>query len=414
MEACSNLLAPNEAATLGDLAANKPDKMRRVLQAIVSDIDAMDTVASDIRPACEPVTDYITEVETRCALFDQFRALISIKYPNAATLALFLVAPIDEIRVFLNVARNPQPELTLSQWDAAVFGAPEAMRAYFPKYNQSESSTLPLMTVPSAVLNEPGMPVSSSSVTRSGFADRVKDRDGRVCVFSGVSDPEAAHIFPYSTIKDRNFGLISLILSQFWGSEKSMAWRRIFEDAAISNSPKNGISMSRQIHFWFDKTKFALKPLRQTPEGIVVQWHWLKESILNPLVYILPNEDILLQAGVTDRNWGKGLIAHRESGVRIQTGQTFLLRQHEDMPSWELLEIQWNLHRIAAICGAADVTDDYYYDFEDRDERGFDEVVAAKQRAIAARQANANEGDDCGNSDGGDGFNKSDSKDRRG
>ncbi|KAL2173476.1 uncharacterized protein P884DRAFT_264956 [Thermothelomyces heterothallicus CBS 202.75] len=413
MQACSNLLAPNEAATLGDLAAKKPDKMRRILQAIVSDIDAMDTVASDIPPACEPVTDYITELETRRALFDQFRALArEDELPNAAILAVFLVAPVDEIRLFL--ARDPQPPNIATQWDIGFLGASEAVRAYFPKFQQPESSTLPLMTVPSAILNEPGMPVSSSSVTRSGFADRVKDRDGHVCVFSSTSDPAAAHIFPYSTIKHRNFGRINMILTQFWGPEKSMAWRRIFEDAGISNSPKNGISMSHQIHFWFDNAKFALKPLRQTPEGIVVQWHWLKESILKPLVHIRPNDDILLQAGVTDQNWGKGLIAHRESGVRIQTGQTFLLRRHEEMPSWELLELHWDLLRVAAICGAADVTDDYYYDYGDRDERGYDEVVAAKQRAIAARQANANEGDDSGNSDGGDGFHKGGSKDRRG
>ncbi|KAK3358367.1 hypothetical protein B0T24DRAFT_600251 [Lasiosphaeria ovina] len=67
--------------------------------------------------------------------------------------------------------------------------------------------------------------------------------------------------------------------------------------------------------------------------------------------------------------------AHRASGVAIRTRQTFLLRAHKEMPSWDL--------RIPAICGAADVTDDYY-DFEDPDERVYDEVVAAKQRAIIA------------------------------
>ena len=168
-----------------------------------------------------------------------------------------------------------------------------------------------------------------------------------------------------------------------------MAWRQMFEDAGMTQSSKNGISMNHQIRFWFDNARFALKPLRETSEeGSVVQGHWLKRSILKPLICILPSQDsreTLLHAGVTDGSWGDNL-AHRPSGVAIRTGQTLLLRAHEEMPSWDLLEMQWDLLRVAAICGAADVTDDYY-DCEDPDERGYDEAVAAKQRAIAAGQA---------------------------
>jgi len=71
----------------------------------------------------------------------------------------------------------------------------------------------------------------------------------------------------------------------------------------------------------------------------------------------------------------------RQSGVQIQTGHIFLLPRHEHMPSRELLEMQWDLLRVAALCGAAGVTDDYYVS-ENPDERGFDQAVAAKQRAL--------------------------------
>jgi len=53
------------------------------------------------------------------------------------------------------------------------------------------------------------------------------------------------------------------------------------------------------------------------------------------------------------------------------------------MPSLELLEMQWDLLRVAALCGAADVADEYY-NFEDPDDRGYDEAVAAKQHALLA------------------------------
>lgn len=164
-----------------------------------------------------------------------------------------------------------------------------------------------------------------------------------------------------------------------------MAWRKQYEDEGITQLAKNGISMSHQIHFWFDNARFALKPLRQTQDGIVVQWHWLKRAILKPAVRIKPGQDILLQAGLTDQNWGECL-AHRRSGVPIRTGQTFILRADnpEDLPSWDLLDMQWNLLRVAAISGAADVPDEYY-DLDD-EELSQDEVVTARQNAILAER----------------------------
>lgn len=229
------------------------------------------------------------------------------------------------------------------------------------------------------------MPSPSSLTTNSGFANRVKTRDGHVCVFCSSSDPEAAHIFPRSTSKKRDFFNLNNILGQFWSHEDFTKWRNMYEDAGIAESAKNGISMNRQLHFWFDSARFALEPLRPTEDGIVVKWHWLKRGILKPLSYVRPDADIFHQAGITDLGWGEDL-AHRASGVKIRTGQIFLLRRHEEMPDWDLLKMQWNLRRVASICGAADVTDDYY-DYEDPDERGYDEAVAAKQRAIIAGQA---------------------------
>ncbi|KAK4149251.1 hypothetical protein C8A00DRAFT_47097 [Chaetomidium leptoderma] len=334
----------------------------KILAAAMADPKAMFRFASDISPPAEPVQDYITEVDARRALFDEFRAICQPYYmdaPNATILALFMVAPLSEIRTLLQTIRETRLQ------PARHFAA----------------------SVPTAILNEPGTPAPSDSVTRGQFSHQVKERDGHICVFSGMSDPAAAHIFPFATSKNRNFAYLNEMLAYFWDSKTSFTWRRMFESPAITQSAKNGISMSHQIHFWFDNARFALKPLRETPEGVVVQWHWLKRSILKPLVYVHPDHDILLQAGVTDhgQNWGDNL-AHRKSGVTIRTGQTFLLRAEkpEDMPSWDLLEMQWNLLRIAAISGAADVTDDYYYDYTEPDERGYDQTVAAKQRAILA------------------------------
>ncbi|KAK0753938.1 hypothetical protein B0T18DRAFT_25553 [Schizothecium vesticola] len=341
---------------------------------------------NDIPPKAEPVQDYLTDVDTRLALFDKFRAIcqkcdpLQQKFrPNATILAVFMVAPVSEICTQLEVLQNMKqhrPIMVLGTLELA----PYAMRTYIPRRRPANASDYPPTSIPSAILYEPGTSTPSGSVTRSGFAGQ--ERDGHTCVFSGMPDPEAAHIFPFSTSEQKAFGSLSELLTTFWGSEKAIAWRQHFEDLRVTQSAKNGISVNHQIHFWFDNARLALKPLRQTTQGIFVQWHWLKRSVLKPNVYILQGTDILHQAGVMDQCWGKAL-AHRESGVRIQTGQILLLPSHENMPSWDLLEMQWDLLRVAALCGAADVTDDYY-NSEDPDERGYDQGVAAKQRTLLA------------------------------
>ncbi|SPQ17588.1 fee270ed-584f-4a31-8c5c-59839a31ac0b [Thermothielavioides terrestris] len=184
----------------------------------------------------------------------------------------------------------------------------------------------------------------------------------------------------------------------FWGAEKAKAWCKHFEDAGITQSPQNYLSLNHQIHFWFDNARFALKPLRHTPNEVVVQWHWLKRSALLPRTEIGQAQDAFLAlAGLNDMTWGLCL-AHRRSGVPIQTGQTFVIRAEkpEDLPSFELLEVQWNLLRVAAICGAANVIDASYYDLDDDEVAhlvvsGRDEIVTTGQNEVVTEAPEGSE-----------------------
>jgi len=167
--------------------------------------------------------------------------------------------------------------------------------------------------------------------------------------------------------------------------------------------------MNHQIHHWFDNARFALKPLRRPDDNsIVVQWHWLKVTAFRPkdrTSRFDSTASILESAGLTDKSWG-ACLAHRESGVPIRTGQVFTIRAEDaaDLPSWDLLELSWNLLRVAAICGAANA-DDAYWDAPDDDDEpwpehavlaamqenlnAMQEDLAARQQAYAARQQQA-------------------------
>lgn len=220
---------------------------------------------------------------------------------------------------------------------------------------------------------------------------QVKARDGYVCLFSGTEDPAAAHLFPFATTQHKErFFYFRDLLPFFWGAEQPSAWRKLYEDARVTESTKNFISLNHQLHFWFDNARFALKPLGPTGNNgeIAVQWHWLKRARLMPRTEITTGVDIRELAGLkNNRSWGDCL-AHRKSGVPIQTGQIFTIRaeKEEDLPDHDLLELQWNLLRVAAICGAADVEDDSYYDWDDAEAKAYQHpsIIAASQHLVIA------------------------------
>lgn len=130
MQAIIDSLSPETVAALGNLAATRSDQLRQVLDAAASNIDSMAAMTADIPQTAEPITDYVTELETRCGLFQEFRTLaIPLRLsPSAAMLGFFMVAPVEQLQVFLQGCKPKayQSEVFLSGIERF---APRAMRA---------------------------------------------------------------------------------------------------------------------------------------------------------------------------------------------------------------------------------------------------------------------------------------------
>lgn len=178
-----------------------------------------------------------------------------------------------------------------------------------------------------------------------------------------MADPKAAHIFPFSTTEKKNFFGLNNMLETFWGADKTQIWASLFQDREVTESPRNLICLNRQLHWLFDRARMAFKPLREDPSGgIVVQFHWLKENGLKPQILLQKSyedpkfADILERAGLSQNGaWGERL-AHRKSGLPLETGQVFILGEKEpkQAPDIELLKLSWDLLRVGAISGAAE------------------------------------------------------------
>jgi len=162
-----------------------------ILTAAMADPDTMRRIANDISPPTEQVQDYLTEVDTRCALFDEFREICQhySMAPNATILGLFMIAPVSEIRVLLqSIRRLNVPQLRGTFVRGILGSALDGIRACtslfshltfllilikidLPKSRSPEAAAGPLGAVPTVILNEPGIPIPSGPVIRSGFSD---------------------------------------------------------------------------------------------------------------------------------------------------------------------------------------------------------------------------------------------------
>lgn len=205
---------------------------------------------------------------------------------------------------------------------------------------------------------------STQSSRNKGAVTKAKQRDSGACVLSGVEGPDTAHIFPFSasTTPTRR-ELIDRLVS-FWGKATFTKWRKMYSDRSATEPAQNLICLNQQLHLWWGSCRLALKPVRTLElNAIKVQLHWLQPSSTTPEAVVdSPSVDThCLQAmwgdGNDSKSWGRPPVVHRKSGLPLGTGQLFTIRAKDpaDLPSFELLEMQWYLMRLAAMAGAADV-----------------------------------------------------------
>ncbi|KAL5362415.1 hypothetical protein BJX96DRAFT_153904 [Aspergillus floccosus] len=114
--------------------------------------------------------------------------------------------------------------------------------------------------------------------------------------------------------------------------------------------------MCKHVHALWDKARFALRPIQTTSTVVEVQFYWLPANEKKKL-------DARNKPGIgmyRESAMGCKLFNVRTEKV-ITSGEVIRITTPDPeklpLPSYELLELQWFLHRVAALSGAADVDD---------------------------------------------------------
>jgi hypothetical protein len=161
------------------------------------------------------------------------------------------------------------------------------------------------------------------------------------------------------------------MLQYFWSDGHIQEWRDAIFRA--QNNPHKGVEtccnlicLSRDAHAYWTKAYFALKPIQlsEDKKSLDVEFHWLPKYNNSPT----PVLDILTPPKSLSGRDDMQLFDFR-TGQRICSGQRISLTtddpDNQPLPHLALLEMQWVLHRLTAMSGAAEIYDDFDNDDDD-------------------------------------------------
>ncbi|KAK9329156.1 hypothetical protein V1520DRAFT_279832 [Lipomyces starkeyi] len=266
----------------------------------------------------------------------------------------------------------------------------QSSQASTPKQSMHSNldSSSPITTPPAKkqkMLHSPGSDASSPPLSRNRLArDLADERDNFRCVLTGDPSREIAHIYPFHSIKYKEedaFGERHIFwdhLKNFWPEQKIADWElEIFPKGLHELGDEktyNLITLSRTAHDMWARGAFALKPISVSNNNMTlkVQFFWQQKQTDIPATMSLLTTPFSTEH--LDQNDGafesaRAVLYYADK--RITSGQFFELHTNDPttkpLPSFQLLEMQWFLQRVAGMAGGAGDIDSEDLD-EDSDE----------------------------------------------
>ena len=154
-------------------------------------------------------------------------------------------------------------------------------------------------------------------------------------------------------------------LQLFWSEDRIQKWwNALFPDPSNPTKPVetccNVICLSPEAHAYWTKSYFALQPIELSDDKkrLDVKFHWMPRRKCSQVDLLTPPLSFEGLEGGSHIGLFN-LPSRREiySGDRISI--TTDDPKTRPLPDYGLLEMQWILHRVSAMSGAAEIYDDF-------------------------------------------------------
>ncbi|KAJ5686611.1 hypothetical protein N7536_009230 [Penicillium majusculum] len=193
------------------------------------------------------------------------------------------------------------------------------------------------------------------------------ERDDFSCVITNFPQVDVAHIYPLSLKKSQSSGNNKCTdtyddfwktLHMFWRKDQVDKWEAQLTGPCGTELCENLLSLCPNAHRLWGAFYFALQPLHLCDDSkeLITRFYWMPEVTRDkvqvqdkPSISLHPPAELLnLRVENTDGS------AHKMNSGDLVIFQT---KDPESLPlpSWDLLQMQWILHRIGALSGAANV-----------------------------------------------------------
>ncbi|KAI2619267.1 hypothetical protein GGR54DRAFT_647936 [Hypoxylon sp. NC1633] len=202
-------------------------------------------------------------------------------------------------------------------------------------------------------------------------SSKCRHRDGDVCIITGASNPEVCHIFPFASLNNTYTPYVLNVMSVIYRDEVVKRYRELLTSHGnIVDAPQNMLCMNGTLQKWWRMGRFALKPVTKLKNGIRLEFHWLQTAgkMIRDTVPIDTDPRPLLK-DFSDVS-GCTSISNSRTCRPILTGEIFDIVSDDEslLPSYDILQLQWDLLRMVSLNGASEEPDDEGEDGDDDEE----------------------------------------------
>ena len=153
------------------------------------------------------------------------------------------------------------------------------------------------------------------------------------------------------------------VLRNFWSQKQVDDWyNAIFSNLTSTEICQNLLCLCPNAHAYWERAYFALKPIEISDDEkrLDVLFFWLSSNPRVPRVNILQAPS----SPASDHGPDSIRLFNNDTYTVIKSGDKISLKTDDPvsqpLPNYKLLEMQWFLHRVTAMSGAAEPQNDFY------------------------------------------------------
>lgn len=146
----------------------------------------------------------------------------------------------------------------------------------------------------------------------------------------------------------------------------------------IVDTAQNLICLTPQLHRWWGSADLGLEPVQKLTNGVRIRLRWLPPSNLRPSQHmdtlqihpstVFGKRRLRINNAETNRLLLDGQIIDLVDKTVTDGKNTTLILA----PDWDILSLQWDLVRMAALCGGAEAINEDQDAEDEEDEEDFE------------------------------------------